>query len=188
MSTNNQVENRFFYKLTLCKGNFTPVYIIKANSISYTKRYRDYDALQFVVEREIYSHNLGEQIINPVWEYLEAGEIVLMEQYSNTDNINNLLFSEYFVIQDAKINSGETNLEKTVELIPYHQNKFNKTILNGYNDTRKLFDFRYIVDDTGKITIAKDSQGYPIPISYDMEDSAVGGILNIILKINGFMK
>ena len=171
-------NNNFYYQITLCKGNFKPAYNINPNKIEFTKRYRDYNSLTFTISREVWDSNTQKTIVNPAWEYLQAGQIVLLEQYRGSEQI----YSEYFVVQSPQKADGSQNIIKTVECIPYHQRLFNKTILNGYNDTRKLFDFKYTMSDDGEITILKDSNGYPIPVEYEANKRNEGGVLNYVLE------
>jgi len=202
------IEGRTYtYEMILRKQDLVAIGYIPYSSISYTRKFNDYDELSFTTFRYLYSQKDKSQYVNPIWEQLTAGYVVELRIWDsnyvdentiidNVSGVKECVFKEYFTISKPDMQANETSdSEKTINCIAQHQMAFKKLKLRGFDDTRKLYDCRLSSSTSSSeeiiYDIVTDVNGYPIEntytvdnsiSTYDPTDNTKGGILNYILK------
>lgn len=147
-------SNNYQYNLYLCNMDKSLICALDYIDINYTQNFLQFDELQFTVS---YDDNGWRTINNKSFNYLQPLYLILMEVCNNDE----IIFKEYFIINDPSYSFDEGRTQKTIRC--YDSScEFNNRYLNSYTDVRKLYDFEH---------------------EYDFNDSTKGGILNYMLDI-----
>ena len=160
-------NKRYTYKLFLHKINYEYIMPLKYTKISFTRKFNDYDELSVAIpQKTTYRENESRKTTdNPAWDKAVSGGIILMRIYDGEDNV----FNEYFSISDFSLSSSQN--EKELSCVAAHQILFNRLLLNGYDQIRKLYEY---------------TDSYQSGVKFDTKDDSAGGILNYIIEYKLF--
>lgn len=185
----NLVEDKtLVWNLVLLNMNYVPIAVIQYENLSFTRKFNDYDELNFTVPRFLYDRYNKSTIDNNTWFTLKAGLIVRLEVFEQTGLVWAPIFQELFSIQQPSLSESRDNNSQQWSCIALHQLLFNKVKIRGYDDTRKLVEpNKPGENDVTALTATPENPYRPIchtensEGTYEFKDNTKGGILDYAL-------